>query len=121
MSEGIDVFASTARPRFRGRAVEIGGVTYVVPPMALGAVQENLPKLNALMKPDSTGLLSPEQMGFALDVAHAAFQRNYPAMTRAELAELLDLGNLAGIIAAVAGVSGLVKQELAPGEAATSP
>lgn len=104
----------TDTPRFKGAAVELGGETYTVPPLALGAVKVLLPRLQALKVPES-GLPDAETLDFMLEVIAAALQRNYPAMDAAALADLVDLGNIGPLFEVVMGGSGLAPKEGAGG------
>lgn len=93
-------------PRFAGQAVNLGGTTYVVPPLALGALRQLLPKIKALtLGEDSLPDLS--QVADLLEICLAALRRNYPAMTLDELADIVDLVNFKPLVAAVMGQSGL--------------
>lgn len=98
----------TGSPRFAGSPIVLGGETYVVPPLALGAVKELLPRVKAMQSVG--GVPTPEDLDTMLDAALAAINRNYPAMTRDEVAQLIDLGNVAQMFKVVMGISGFEKR-----------
>jgi hypothetical protein len=80
----------------KGQPIELGGVVYTIPPLSLGAVElyeEQLEQMESLPR--------AAQLRLIVDVAFAAMRRNYPAMTRAEVAELVDLANANQVYAAV--------------------
>jgi probable phage associated protein len=52
-----------------------------------------------------------KQISTVIDCAHAAMKRNYPDMTREEVADLIDIGNMNEVFAAVMDVSGLKRKE----------
>ena len=57
-----------------------------------------------------------------VDATHAALKRNYPDLTRADVAELVDLGNMVEVIQSVMDVAGVKRAELEKkASAATSP
>lgn len=91
-------------PRFKGQSVELGGTTYIVPPLALGQVKELLPRIQSLKSID--GVPGPDDLETMVDTALAAFQRNYPEMTSLELLTLLDLGNIGPVFRMIMGRSG---------------
>ena len=84
---------------FRGVPIELDRV-YIVPPLSMRQVRELSPKLD-LMKQGSAGA-----QDHVMDVILAAMQRNYPDMTRQQVAELIDLGTMQTCMAAVMKVSG---------------
>ena len=102
-------------PRFPGSPVTLAGESYVLPPLSLGAVKRLLPRLQT-MRVLEGGVPDAETVDTMLEVITAALQRNYPAMTAADLAELIDLGNVTDLFAAVTGQSGLERKDGAAGE-----
>lgn len=89
--------------RIKGTEVEMGGETFVVPPLNLASLEQLEDRLAAF-----TGdVFKAEQRAIAIDATLAALRRNYPDMTRERLAELLDVGNMARVVAAVMGVSAI--------------
>lgn len=98
----------------KGQPFTLGGVDLIIPPLSLGALElygEQLEQIETLPR--------LAQLRLITDVAHAALCRNYPEMTRAQVAELLDLSNANQVHAAVmAAAIPLPDPEAAkPGEA----
>jgi hypothetical protein len=92
-------------PRFKGQEQDLGGITYVVPPLALGAVKELLPRIQKVVT--MGGIPSAEDIDTMIDVIGAAIRRNYPDVTSAELLELVDIGNVQPLFRMIMGLSGL--------------
>jgi hypothetical protein len=109
--------SNSARPKFAGRQVTLGGVEYTVPPINVRALKELAPQLARTA--NLTGMPTLTQWDDVIDVFLAAFQRNYPEMSRGELEELVDMENFLTITQTVMGVSGLEKNagEEQPGKA----
>lgn len=103
--------------RVKGIPVELGGTVYIVPPLSLGALEQLQDALSAF-----TGdIRDPKQIGTIIEAAHSALRRNYPDITRAEVADLLGLENMMEIMSAVMDVSGLKRREAESGEATPAP
>jgi hypothetical protein len=98
--------------KVKGKTVNLNGADYVIPPLNLRALEQLQDKLTTF-----GGAPSLENMGIVADIAHAALKRNYPDMTRDEVADLIDFGNMTEVMEAVMNVSGLTAQSDAPGEA----
>lgn len=101
--------------KIKGIAVELGGQTYTIPPIALGAL-EQLQERIAAFTGDVTDM---RQVATVIDAAHHALRRNYPEMTRDQVADLIDVGNMGDVFQAVMDVSGAARKkgEAQPGEA----
>ena len=95
---------TTATPRFKGVTVELGGTDYVIAPLSLGALETLGPSLALFAQGE-------QQTRTSIDIVHAALSRNYPAMSRAEVADLVDVSTLNLVVDAVMGVSGVKKAE----------
>jgi uncharacterized protein (DUF433 family) len=95
-----------------GKDIKLGGETYTVPPLTLGALQRFQAKLTSY-----SGSLSAEDVQTVIDVATAALKRNYPDLTAEQVADMIDLGNIQEVFMAVMSVSGLVPT----GEAQAAP
>jgi hypothetical protein len=95
-----------ASVKFAGKVIVLGGVEYVVPPIALGKLKLLAPRL-ATLDLAASGMPSAEDLDTIVDMTLAALNRNYPEMRREELEDLIDLGNLKEIVDVVAGVSAL--------------
>lgn len=104
--------------KVKGVPVVLGGDIYIVPPIALGAL-EQLQERIASFTGDVTDL---KQVATVIDAAHSALKRNYPDMTRDQVADVIDVGNMADVFEAVMDVSGLKRKgletqgEATPGE-----
>ncbi len=99
--------------KHKGIPVQLGETTFVIPPLALGALEQLQDRI-AAFKGD---IRDATQVATVLDAAHSALKRNYPEMTRDEVADLVDVGNMAEVFEAVMDVSGLKRKELEAGEA----
>ena len=91
-----------------GIRMTLGGNEYVVPPIALGAL-EQLEDRIASFNPN---VLDLKQMGIIIDCAYAALKRNYPDLTREDVGEIVDIGNMNEVFEAVMDVSGLRRKAL---------
>ncbi|WP_085715646.1 hypothetical protein [Pseudomonas sp. B28(2017)] len=89
------------------------GKVLVIPPLALGDLEQLLDRINSVM----AGNMDKDSIATVIDATHAALRRNYPDIERAEVAALLDLRNMRDALDAVMSASGLVVQDAAPGEA----
>ena len=101
--------------KVKGIPVEIGGIIRIVPPLSLGALEqlhEPLSKFTA----DATDMSS---ISVVTDATYAALKRNYPDITREEVADGIGLENMNDVLEAVMDVSGLKRKakEAAAGEA----
>jgi hypothetical protein len=93
--------------KFKGVEIEFGGgTTYVVPALTLRSVQALQDRLSAY-----TGSLDAESIETVVDTVHAALTRNYPKLSRDDVADMLDLRNMGDVMKAVIGQSGLVEAE----------
>ncbi|MBS0370203.1 MAG: hypothetical protein JSS57_13480 [Proteobacteria bacterium] len=93
--------------KIKGIPVELGGGTYIVPPITLGALEQLQEDLS-----NYTAGLGKTSLKTVVDATHAALRRNYPGMTRDQVADLLDVGNMQEIMDAVMDVSGLRRKAL---------
>lgn len=100
----------------KGLILDLGGIRYEVPPLALGDLERLQDRLSAYQ-----GGIDPASISLVLDTAHAALRRNYPEMTRDQVGTLVDLGNMAEVFDAVMDISGLkrrAQKDVAAGKAA---
>ena len=84
----------------------MGGTTYIVPPLSLGALdqlQDRLEKFTGDIRDGS-------QMATMLDAAHASLKRIYPT-SPAKKSAMVDLENMARVMEAIMDVSGLKRRE----------
>ena len=103
-----------------GAWITFGTEAYRVPPLAFGAIQALQDRI-AGMGAAEGGRPSAGQMDTVLDVVHAAIKRNYPSMTREQLADMVDLQNYQEALGAVLNISGFKEREAgASGEALAS-
>lgn len=92
--------------KVKGIPLEIGGNLFIVPPLSIGAIEqlrEPLSKLTA----DVTDF---SNVSVIVDATHAALKRNYPDITREEIADGIGLENMADVLEAVMDVSGLKRK-----------
>lgn len=94
-----------AKPRFRGVEVELGGQLFTVPPLSLGQLEEHEDVIATLSQVDGESMFASFYK--AIPFMHAAFSRNYPEMTREQLAELIDFNSFNEVLQAVMNASGL--------------
>lgn len=97
----------SALVRFPGIAIALAGDEYIVPPLNLGTLEQMQKRLQ-----DFNGGIDAASVNTVLDATHAALLRNYPEITRDEIAELVDVGNMQEIMQAVMDVSGLRRKAL---------
>ena len=111
-----------ADPRFAGDPVDLGGMSYIVPPLSLGAVKALLPTIQRIVIGQGGAVADPfGQLDDVLDICHAALLRNYPELSRDALVELVDLTNFSELVAAVVRRSGLAAVQEKNGAAVASP
>lgn len=101
---------------FRARAVPWagvrfdfgGGVVLIVPPLTCGALEVLHDRLEALptLSPGD-----PVALRTVVDAAHMALQRNYPQVTREQVAELVDVGNMGDVYECLMDVGGIRRRQ----------
>jgi len=103
-------------PKIKGVPVEMGGDTYIVPPLTLGRLDYFRERINAAQA--GGNVLDAATQRLAVEVVHAALVRNYPALTVDDVAELVDLACMAEAFQATLDVSGVMRKakEAASGE-----
>lgn len=89
-----------------GVAVTLNGQEYVIPPIALGALEQLQERIGRF----DGSAQDIQQVSTVIDCAHAALRRNYPDMTREQVADLIDIGNMMEVFEAVMDVSGLKRK-----------
>ncbi len=91
-------------PRVKGQEITFSnGDVLIVPPLSLAAVERFQDKLT-----NYRGGLG--EVALVIDALTSALNRNYPDMTREQVAELVDVSNMQEVMFAVMNVSGLVKK-----------
>lgn len=91
----------------RGTTIHIDGLPFVFAPLSLGAVEKLLPALQGFQ---------PNDVGTVIDVAHKSLKRNYPDITRDDVADMLYMDQLEDVMSAVMSVSGLKSKQAQEGE-----
>lgn len=100
--------------KIKGIKLELGGTTYVVPPLPLGSMEAMEERIQ-----NFTGGLDRGSLSTVIDCLHAALKRNYPDITREMVAdELLDVSNFGEVMQAVMDVSGMRRKSLEAAEEA---
>ena len=103
-------------PRIKGLEVTFSdGTTLTVPPLNLAAIETLQDRFKAW-----DGTVSPDTVRLVTDCTYLALKRNYPEMTRDQVAELIDLSTMQACMAAVMKVSGFGEAS-ASGEASGMP
>lgn len=99
--------------KVKGIAVDFGCTQRIVPPLSLGALEQLQDGLA-----DFTGdIRDPKQVAMIIDAAHAALRRNYPDLTREQVADEIGLENMTEVMEAVMDVTGLKRKARDTGEA----
>ncbi|WP_337881807.1 hypothetical protein [Chromobacterium haemolyticum] len=93
--------------KVKGVPVTLGDKKYIIPPLNLGALEQLQERLAAF-----TGGIDAASVGTVLDAAHAALLRNYPGITRDDVAAVVDVGNMGDVMEAVMDVSGLKRKAI---------
>jgi len=99
---------------FGGEWILIGDVQMLVPPLSFLRMQEVLALVDKIQEAGA-GATAREHMRSITDINFFAISRNYPSMTRDEVAEKLDVKNAMEVTEQVLEVSGI--RRLTPGEA----
>lgn len=93
--------------KVKGIPKNLGGTDFVIPPLALGPLEQLQDRIAAF-----DGTLNKESIAVVIDAAHAALKRNYPDITREDVAELVDVENMIEVFEAVMDVSGLRRKQI---------
>lgn len=102
----IDLSAALAEtPRFKGVSLELGGHTFIVPPLTLGAFEDHAEQLKNFSGREP----SLSDVKLVVDLLTAALQRNYPSVNRKAVRRLVDLQTMVPVMYALMGVSGAVE------------
>lgn len=101
--------ANNNTPRIKGTTYDFGTKILVIPPLSLGALDRFREALETAAPEPNT----------IVDVTHAALVRNYPDMTRDEVADLVDLDNMEEVFSIVMNVSNLLAKHGASPQAKT--
>ena len=97
-------------------AITLAGRSFTLRPLTLGQLRVVLPAFAR-----AAGLQREEAIDAAIDILAAALSRDAPEITRATLLDWeMRPAELIAAVDAIARLSGLVQQEMLPGEAPAS-
>lgn len=94
--------------KVKGIPFEFSDRVLVIPPLSLGAMEQMQERLSGIKE----DLSDPVYIGTVIDTLHAALGRNYPDMTREEVADLVDLENMQDVMECAMDVAGLKRKAL---------
>jgi hypothetical protein len=97
--------------KVKGIPVNIGGETYIVPPLSLGALEQLQDRITKF----SGNVGDRDQIATVIDAAHAALRRNYPDISRETVADGIGLEGMNEVFGAVMDVSGIKRRALEAG------
>lgn len=92
--------------KVKGIPVDFSGTERIVPPLSLGALEQ----LQDGLAEFAGDIRDPKQVALIVDSAHAALRRNYPDITRAEVADSIGLENMKEVMEAVMDISGVKRR-----------
>ena len=92
--------------KVKGIAVILNGDAHIIPPIALGALEQ----LQDRIKTFTGDVSDMAQVSTVIDCAHSALRRNYPDLTRTAVADMIDVANMAEVFEAIMDVSGLKRK-----------
>jgi hypothetical protein len=95
-----------AVPKYDGVTMKLGGEDYVLPPLNMARVKKIIPLLEKLQTVKTT----MEEIDIVIEVIHLGLSRNYPDITKEDIAELIDLGNAKEVIEALLLASGFARK-----------
>lgn len=91
-----------------------GGRVYLVPPLSLGALEVLQERLIALPTLSATDLVAVRTV---IEATHVALRRNYPEITREEVAEMVDVSNMGDVYECLMDVAGVKRKSQQRGNA----
>ena len=91
----------------KGIVITLGDKDYVVPPLNLGTLEIMQERLEQFR-----GGADKESIATVLDASFAALKRNYPDITREQVAEIVGLENMIELMQAIMDISGMRRKEL---------
>lgn len=89
-------------PKIKGNDFDFGLVVLTIPPLSLGDLELLQDRMGTLQ----VGATDAKSVGTVIDATLAALKRNYPEMTREEVAGMIDLENMVDVLECVMDVSG---------------
>jgi hypothetical protein len=98
--------------KIKGITFNLAGDDYEIPPLSLGDLERLQDKIAAVKE----GSMDVGTVSTILDATHAALRRNYPDVTREQVADMVDVSNMADVFRAVMDVSGLIRKEIEAGK-----
>lgn len=100
-------------PAIKGIPLDLGGETYILPPSSLATLEafaKPLDEMNAVFA--GTRDMSVRDMLFVADFAHACLQRNYPDLSRDQVAQNIGLENVVDVMQMCLDTSGLMRKAI---------
>lgn len=97
--------SNVTKIKFKGIEIELGDQRLVCPPLSLATIEQMRDKLEAM-----SGADMKDKVSTVIECAHSALKRNYPDITREEVADGIDLGTMEDVMVAVMDVSGAERQ-----------
>lgn len=94
--------------KHQGIPFNFDGRVLIIPPLSLGAMEKMQDRLTSVRD----GRVDQEAIAATIETVHAALRRNYPDMTREEVADLIDLENMQDVMACAMDVGGLKRKAL---------
>ncbi len=98
-------------PAVKGIPLDLGGKSYILPPSSLATLEafaKPLDEMNAVFAGQRE--MSVRDMLFVADFAHACLLRNYPQITREEVAQNIGLENVVDVMQMCLDTSGLMRK-----------
>lgn len=93
--------------KYKGYELELGGTKYVFPPLSLGAIEMLQEKITEVTVNAASGNMLT-QIGSIIDISLASLKRNYPEITREQVADMIDISNIESIFVNIMSTSGMV-------------
>lgn len=91
--------------KHKGTVINLGDKDYTFAPLTLGSIELLQEKLSKI---DSN--FSLKDVSIIIEVAHRSLVRNYPEITREEVADLVDISNMQEIFMTVMNMSEMKSQ-----------
>ena len=86
----------------KGIEMDLGGRRWMIPPLNLAALEHLSDRLAGF-----SGGLDAASVSTVVDAAFYALLRNYPEISRDEVADMIDIANMEAVMSALMNVSGL--------------
>ena len=95
-------------PEFEGVPVMIAGKEWIIPALNLTTIKRLRPQIDSLASIAMDMNITDKQIDVFIEIIHSALARNYPEITKENVADMVTFANATPIISAVMGVSGFV-------------